>query len=90
MKAEAVTISRNILKEMIRNSLKHRNADGHPIGEMHKEARLDALIAEGGIQECGNAQNCREVCPKEIPLTTHIAAMNKETTKYSFRRWFTK
>lgn len=62
----------------------------HPIGEMHKEARLDALMAEGGIQECGNSQNCRKVCPKEIPLTTHIAAMNKETNKYAIRRWFTK
>ncbi len=35
--------------------------------------RLDALIAEGGIQNCGNAQNCVKVCPKHIPLTTSIA-----------------
>ncbi|MDR1961454.1 MAG: succinate dehydrogenase iron-sulfur subunit [Gracilibacteraceae bacterium] len=59
----------------------------HPIGEMQKEERLNALMLEGGIQECGNAQNCRQVCPKEIPLTKHIAAMNKETIKYAFRRW---
>ena len=25
-------------------------------------------MAEGGIQECGNAQNCVAVCPKEIPF----------------------
>ena len=30
-------------------------------------------MAEGGIQVCGNAQNCVAVCPKEIPLTTSIA-----------------
>jgi succinate dehydrogenase / fumarate reductase iron-sulfur subunit len=59
----------------------------HPIGEMHKESRLDALTGKGGLQECGNAQNCRRVCPKEIPLTTHIAAMNKETVKYTIKRW---
>jgi succinate dehydrogenase / fumarate reductase iron-sulfur subunit len=62
----------------------------HPIGEMHKEDRLDALMLEGGIQECGNAQNCRKVCPKEIPLTNHIAFMNKETFKYAVRSWRTK
>ncbi|ATW24319.1 succinate dehydrogenase iron-sulfur subunit [Candidatus Formimonas warabiya] len=61
--------------------------NAHPIGEMHKEDRLDALIHKGGIQECGNSQNCRKVCPKEIPLTTHIAAMNKETVKYAIKRW---
>ncbi len=35
--------------------------------------RLDALTDDGGIQVCGNAQNCVAVCPKEIPLTTSIA-----------------
>lgn len=62
----------------------------HPIGEMHKEGRLDALTKEGGIQECGNSQNCRKACPKEIPLTTHIAAMNQDTIKYRIKRWFTE
>jgi hypothetical protein len=26
-------------------------------------------MGDGGIQECGYAQNCVEVCPKDIPLT---------------------
>ena len=34
---------------------------------MNAGERLDALIAEGGIQVCGNAQNCVKVCPKENP-----------------------
>ena len=29
-------------------------------------------MEEGGIQVCGNAQNCVAVCPKKIPLTTSI------------------
>jgi succinate dehydrogenase / fumarate reductase iron-sulfur subunit len=30
-------------------------------------------MGDGGIQECGYAQNCVEICPKSIPLTTSIA-----------------
>ena len=44
----------------------------NPTGQFNKSERLDALTAEGGIQMCGNAQNCVAVCPKEIPLTTSI------------------
>ena len=46
--------------------------NSNPIGKMNAAERLDALVAEGGIQVCGNAQNCVKVCPKEIPLTTAI------------------
>ena len=31
-------------------------------------------MAPGGIQVCGNAQNCVAVCPKSIPLTTSIGS----------------
>lgn len=53
----------------------------HPTGEMQKEERIRGLMGEGGIQDCGKAQNCVEVCPKEIPLTTSIATMNREVSK---------
>lgn len=43
----------------------------NPTGQ-NNAGQLDALMAEGGIQDCGNAQNCVAVCPK-IPLTTSIA-----------------
>jgi succinate dehydrogenase / fumarate reductase iron-sulfur subunit len=59
----------------------------HPTGQMNKEERLEALMGEGGVMECGNAQNCVQACPKGIPLTTSIAAMNRETTKHAFRSW---
>src|SRR5215475_12483233 len=45
----------------------------HPTGKMNGGERLDALMAEGGLQVCGNAQNCVAVCPKNIPLTRSIA-----------------
>ncbi|GMK42755.1 succinate dehydrogenase iron-sulfur subunit [Paenibacillus sp. PR3] len=59
----------------------------HPTGEMHKEERLDALMEDGGIEGCGNSQNCVRACPKGIPLTTSIAAINKDTTKHLFKKW---
>ena len=61
--------------------------NAHPTGEMNKDERLEALMGEGGMQECGNSQNCVQVCPKGIPLTTSIAAMNREATRFLFRKW---
>jgi succinate dehydrogenase / fumarate reductase iron-sulfur subunit len=60
----------------------------HPTGAMHAEERLRGLIGPGGIQDCGKAQNCVQVCPKEIPLTTSIAAMNREVTKLVIKDLF--
>ncbi len=47
--------------------------NSHPTGSALKTERLKALMGDGGIQECGYAQNCVEVCPKELPLTKSIA-----------------
>jgi succinate dehydrogenase / fumarate reductase iron-sulfur subunit len=60
----------------------------HPTGKMQAGQRLDALMAEGGLQLCGNAQNCVAVCPKKIPLTTSIARAGRDTTVHMIRRWF--
>ncbi len=62
----------------------------HPTGMMNRADRLDALMGEGGIHECGNAQNCVEVCPKGIPLTTSIAAMNRQVTYHAMGAWLKK
>lgn len=59
----------------------------HPTGKLNAPARLDALTAPGGIQVCGNAQNCVAVCPKAIPLTTSIGRAGRETTKRIFTKW---
>lgn len=32
--------------------------NAHPTGAMHKAERLNALMGDGGIQDCGNSQNC--------------------------------
>ncbi|MBM7116742.1 succinate dehydrogenase iron-sulfur subunit [Archangium primigenium] len=53
----------------------------NPTGKMNAEERVRGLMGPGGIQDCGKAQNCVKVCPKEIPLTTSIAVMNRQVTK---------
>ncbi|MEE9259061.1 MAG: succinate dehydrogenase iron-sulfur subunit [Nitrospinaceae bacterium] len=52
----------------------------HPTGAMVKEERLEAVMGEGGITDCGNAQVCVEVCPKNIPLTESIADIGRQTS----------
>jgi succinate dehydrogenase / fumarate reductase iron-sulfur subunit len=62
----------------------------HPSGRMHAAARLESLMVEGGIADCGKAQNCVEVCPKEIPLVDSIAEMARATTKQLLFGWLLK
>ena len=50
----------------------------HPTGKALKRERLAALMGDGGIQECGYAQNCVEICPKDIPLTRSISEVGRE------------
>lgn len=62
--------------------------NAHPTGEMNKEERIESFMEEGGMQECGNAQNCVQACPKGIPLTTSIAAINRQATVQNFKNFF--
>lgn len=62
--------------------------NAHPTGEMNKEERLESFMDEGGLQGCGNSQNCVQSCPKGIPLTTSIAAINRAATIQSFKSFF--
>jgi succinate dehydrogenase / fumarate reductase iron-sulfur subunit len=60
----------------------------HPTGKLNATDRLEALMAEGGLEPCGNAQNCVAVCPKRIPLTTSIARAGRATTLYAIKKLF--
>ena len=62
--------------------------NSHPTGRMNAQERLLALMGEGGIDDCGNAQNCVRACPKSIPLTTSIAEMYRATTLYGLKKLF--
>jgi len=62
----------------------------HETGSHLKDERLDALMGPGGITDCGNAQNCVKVCPKDVPLTEAIAKIGRQTTVRAFQRFFRK
>lgn len=60
----------------------------HPAGEVLKEERLRALAGEGGIQECGFAQNCVQACPKQLPLTQAISDVGRDVMKQNLKDFF--
>jgi succinate dehydrogenase / fumarate reductase iron-sulfur subunit len=62
----------------------------HPSGAMHKNERLESVMSEGGIADCGKSQNCVEVCPKEIPLVDSLSAVARDTTKRLLFGWLLK
>jgi succinate dehydrogenase / fumarate reductase iron-sulfur subunit len=61
----------------------------HPTGAMHKAERLHAVMGEGGVADCGNAQLCVDACPKDIPLTRAIARVGRSATVQWFKDLFT-
>ena len=62
----------------------------HPTGKVLERERLAALMGDGGIQECGYAQNCVEVCPKEIPLLESIATVQRQATLHVIKKFFAR
>jgi succinate dehydrogenase / fumarate reductase iron-sulfur subunit len=57
----------------------------HPTGQALKTERLHALMGDGGIHECAYAQNCVQICPKGIPLTTSISIVYGQVTRQALR-----
>jgi succinate dehydrogenase / fumarate reductase iron-sulfur subunit len=64
--------------------------NAHPSGAMHAGERLETVMGNGGVEDCGKAQNCVEVCPKEIPLVDSIAEIGRATTKRMLFGWLLK
>ncbi len=62
--------------------------NAHPTGRMIADERMEALTRQGGIQMCGNAQNCVAVCPKSIPLTRSIARAGRAATVWAIKKLF--
>lgn len=58
--------------------------NSHPTGEMNAEERLEGVMGTGGVQDCGDAQNCVKVCPKQIPLTESIGVVSRQASVYGF------
>ena len=62
----------------------------HPTGKISSEERLNGLLGDDGITNCGNAQNCIEVCPMSIPLTKAIYETNRDITVEAIFGWLKK
>lgn len=62
--------------------------NSNPTGRFNAGERLDAVIAEGGIQQCGKAQNCTAVCPKDIPLTDSWGRIGRAATLHFIKKFF--
>ena len=60
----------------------------HPTGKMKKANRLRPLMKEGGISDCGNAQNCEKVCPKHVPLLDSIATLGRDVPGQALKDFF--
>lgn len=59
----------------------------HPSGAMNRDERLEAVMGDDGITGCGNAQNCVQVCPMQIPLTKAIYETNRATVVHGLFGW---
>jgi succinate dehydrogenase / fumarate reductase iron-sulfur subunit len=62
----------------------------HPSGRLHAAERLETVMDEDGVAGCGKAQNCVEVCPKEIPLVDSIGEVARGATKHMLFGWLLK
>jgi succinate dehydrogenase / fumarate reductase iron-sulfur subunit len=65
-----------------------RLMNAHPTGRYNKAERLHAIMGDGGLSDCGNAQNCVRVCPKEIPLTTAIGELGRQVSSQLLKDLF--
>jgi len=61
----------------------------NPVGKELADERLEVMQGPGGINDCGNAQNCIKVCPKGVPLTEALAAIGRATTIHAVKKFFT-
>lgn len=82
------TLDNNFVGAQVLSQVRYFNL--HPTGKVDADERLEAVMGEGGITDCGNAQNCVKVCPKEIPLVDSIGWIGRSATVYSIKKFFSK
>jgi succinate dehydrogenase / fumarate reductase iron-sulfur subunit len=64
--------------------------NNNPTGAVLKAERLRALAGDGGVQECGFAQNCVEACPKQLPLTEAISDVSRDVMLQQVKDFFVR
>lgn len=61
------------------------NLKPHTKNGTHK--RLNDIMGIGGVVECGHAENCAKVCPKDIPLSDAISRLNWQVNLKALRNF---
>ncbi len=61
-----------------------------PAGSVLKAERLRALAGDGGVQECGMAQNCVAACPKQLPLIEAISDVSRDVVLQQVKDLFAR
>ena len=69
-------------------STKHCCSMNTPRAKSCKTTGWKRFLGVGGVNDCGNAQNCVKACPKEIPLTESIARIGRAATFHGLKRFF--
>lgn len=59
-----------------------------PAGKSLKTERLRTMMGDGGIHQCSYAQNCVQICPKNIPLTSSISIVYGQAMKQAITDLF--
>jgi succinate dehydrogenase / fumarate reductase iron-sulfur subunit len=62
-------------------------ANLHPLGALARGRRLELLMRPGGIADCGQAENCVEVCPARIPLVDSLQRVARGTSSRLILHW---
>ncbi|MGF1632788.1 MAG: succinate dehydrogenase iron-sulfur subunit [Phycisphaerae bacterium] len=62
----------------------------HPTGAAIKDDRLEFMKSDDGVSNCSKAGNCVQVCPKDIPLLESIAAVQRQCTIHTVKKFFQK
>jgi len=80
----------NAARYGLNGQIKGLDGKSRRVGKIIEEERLNGLMGEDGITNCGNAQNCIEVCPMSIPLTKAIYETNRDITVDALFGWLKK
>lgn len=60
----------------------------HPMGRDALPDRFHLLAQKGGLGECRGALACETFCPKGVPLSRAVTALNWEANRWSLRSIF--
>lgn len=65
--------------------------EGDPPGDAELRARrLESAMGKGGVQECGKAEVCVDVCPVGVPLVDALQRLGAAATRRMFLDWFSR